>query len=142
MTNSLMHYGVKKQKWGVRRYQYEDKSLTPEGRIHYGVGEPRKQSRTEKKAEKNLRRSRAEREYLQRQRQDIFDSMDRDKKDFTFEGWEDTVKERDYWKKLYDEETDPEVKKWWKDEIRELDDQLYEYEENAAFMKAKQKDYT
>lgn len=42
--NYLYHYGVKGQKKGVRRYQYEDKSLTPEGRIHYGVGEPRKSS--------------------------------------------------------------------------------------------------
>lgn len=37
----LIHYGIKGQKWGERRWQYEDGSLTPEGRIHYGVGEPR-----------------------------------------------------------------------------------------------------
>jgi len=35
----LIHYGVPGQKWGKRNYQYEDGSLTPEGRIHYGVGE-------------------------------------------------------------------------------------------------------
>lgn len=29
--NSLQHYGVKGQKWGQRRYQNEDGSLTPEG---------------------------------------------------------------------------------------------------------------
>ncbi len=27
--------------WGERRYQYEDGTLTPEGRRHYGVGEAR-----------------------------------------------------------------------------------------------------
>lgn len=27
----LKHYGIKGQKWGVRRYQNEDGSLTPEG---------------------------------------------------------------------------------------------------------------
>lgn len=32
----LCHHGVKGQKWGVRRYQYEDGTLTPEGKIHYG----------------------------------------------------------------------------------------------------------
>ena len=34
----LMHYGVKGQKWGERRWQYEDGSLTPEGYVHYGYG--------------------------------------------------------------------------------------------------------
>lgn len=28
----LMHHGVKGQKWGVRRYQNEDGTLTPEGK--------------------------------------------------------------------------------------------------------------
>lgn len=36
----LAHYGVKGQKWGVRRYQNLDGSLTSAGRIHYGVGDP------------------------------------------------------------------------------------------------------
>lgn len=35
----LMHYGIKGQKHGVRRYQNEDGSLTAEGRDHYGVGD-------------------------------------------------------------------------------------------------------
>ena len=34
----LIHYGVKGQKWGVRRYQNEDMSLTMQGREHYGIG--------------------------------------------------------------------------------------------------------
>ena len=33
----LMHHGIKGQKWGVRRYQNEDGSLTPEGYEHYGL---------------------------------------------------------------------------------------------------------
>lgn len=37
----LEHHGIKNQKWGVRRYQYEDGRLTPEGREHYGVGPAR-----------------------------------------------------------------------------------------------------
>lgn len=32
----LIHYGVKGQKYGVRRYQNEDGTLTEEGKIHYG----------------------------------------------------------------------------------------------------------
>lgn len=36
--NYLAHHGVKGQKWGVRRWQNQDGSLTPDGRIHYGRG--------------------------------------------------------------------------------------------------------
>lgn len=31
-TDELQHHGVKGQKWGVRRYQNKDGSLTPEGK--------------------------------------------------------------------------------------------------------------
>ena len=34
----LAHFGIKGQKWGERRFQYEDGTLTPEGRERYGVG--------------------------------------------------------------------------------------------------------
>ena len=32
-----MHYGTNGQRWGVRRYQNEDGTLTAEGKQHYGV---------------------------------------------------------------------------------------------------------
>jgi hypothetical protein len=34
--NAMMHSGVKGQRWGRRRYQNPDGSLTPLGRLHYG----------------------------------------------------------------------------------------------------------
>ena len=34
--NELYHHGIKGQRWGVRRYQNEDGSLTADGRIRYG----------------------------------------------------------------------------------------------------------
>lgn len=33
--NSIYHHGVKGQKWGIRRYQNEDGSLTPQGMARY-----------------------------------------------------------------------------------------------------------
>lgn len=33
----LVHFGIIGQKWGDRKYQYEDGSLTPAGRIRYGI---------------------------------------------------------------------------------------------------------
>lgn len=34
--DSLAHHGIKGQKWGVRRFQNADMTLTPEGRERYG----------------------------------------------------------------------------------------------------------
>lgn len=36
MSTYLMHHGTKGQKWGVRRYQNEDGTLTEAGRARYG----------------------------------------------------------------------------------------------------------
>lgn len=36
--NELYHHGIKGQKWGVRRYQNPDGTLTPAGRERYNVG--------------------------------------------------------------------------------------------------------
>lgn len=35
-SNDLYHHGIKGQRWGVRRYQNPDGSLTPEGEKRYG----------------------------------------------------------------------------------------------------------
>lgn len=36
--DTLYHHGIKGQKWGLRKYQNEDGSLTAAGREHYGYG--------------------------------------------------------------------------------------------------------
>lgn len=48
----LVHHGIDGQKWGKRKYQYEDGSLTPLGRIHYGVGEARDRSKIKMREER------------------------------------------------------------------------------------------
>lgn len=35
MINELYHHGIKGQKWGVRRYQNPDGTLTPAGKARY-----------------------------------------------------------------------------------------------------------
>ena len=35
-TNELYHHGIKGQRWGIRRYQKLDGTLTPAGRERYG----------------------------------------------------------------------------------------------------------
>lgn len=54
----LAHHGIQGQKWGIRRYQNRDGSLTAEGRKRLGYGEPRKslkQKISEKRAERKAR---------------------------------------------------------------------------------------
>lgn len=50
----LMHYGISGQKWGIRRFQNEDRTLTEAGKERYSKTgtEERKKARAEKKAQK------------------------------------------------------------------------------------------
>lgn len=47
VDNHIEHFGIKGQKWGHRRYQNSDGSLTPAGRDHYNVGAARISAREE-----------------------------------------------------------------------------------------------
>lgn len=54
-TNVLQHYGVKGQKWGVRRYQNADGSLTSAGKKHYGGSDNPTSKTSEADAQKKER---------------------------------------------------------------------------------------
>ena len=38
-NTEIYHHGIKGQRWGVRRYQYTDGSLTPAGQKRYNSGQ-------------------------------------------------------------------------------------------------------
>lgn len=48
--NELRHFGIKGMKWGVRRYQNKDGTLTPSGKKRYNSDGDQKMSRKDKKA--------------------------------------------------------------------------------------------
>lgn len=51
MADIIVHYGVKGMKWGVRRYQNKDGSLTP-------AGKARERTKNEKRSRSELSRNR------------------------------------------------------------------------------------
>ncbi len=67
-TNELYHHGIKGQRWGVRRYQNEDGSLTPAGEKRYAIQEAKSQLKATKEKYKQ-----ANKELM---RQPIFASRD------------------------------------------------------------------
>lgn len=78
----IYHHGIKGQRWGVRRFQNEDGTLTAEGRARYGIDENGKMSnRLSKAADTNRKdasdlRKAAERAKTEKARKDLLDSAD------------------------------------------------------------------
>lgn len=63
-TSYLAHHGIKGQKWGIRRFQNPDGSLTAEGRKRRGVGGPRQSLRERFTSKKNDKTDEEKREEL------------------------------------------------------------------------------
>lgn len=78
MENKLQHHGIKGQRWGVRRFQNEDGSLTKAGKARVSQNSDVKNER--KEASKNRRnlsdaelKKRIERMELERKMKDLTD---------------------------------------------------------------------
>jgi hypothetical protein len=78
-SSTLAHYGTKGQKWGIRRFQNEDGTLTEEGRRHYGVFASYKINRYAHLANRKGTSSEAKEKYLEQQRKEIVKSERRNK---------------------------------------------------------------
>lgn len=84
-SNYLSHYGVRGQKWGVRRYQNKDGSLTNAGRKRYNkemenIKSERKVVANKKRTQKQLNKLKTEKEKLEAEKKEL-DQLKKGKKD-------------------------------------------------------------
>ena len=71
MEYELYHHGVKGQKWGVRRYQKKDGSLTSLGKIKYRTDKDFKRSYDRNEALKKARQAKAEKRQHEAERAQV-----------------------------------------------------------------------
>lgn len=77
MQNSLSHYGTKGMRWGVRKYQNPDGSLTAAGRKRYGSSSDLS-SKTDAEMQEAVKRKNLENAYRRATKGD--DGLDKSKK--------------------------------------------------------------
>lgn len=78
MENDLYHYGTKGMKWGVRRYQNHDGSLTSAGKKRYGSADLSDKSDAE--MQEVVKRKSLEKAYRKATQDDTSSDMERKKK--------------------------------------------------------------
>lgn len=72
----LEHHGIKGQKWGVLRYQNKDGSLTPLGRIRYGVGQSKTGGKKSSSASNTSKKSSSSSQFSSSTRKNVSEMSD------------------------------------------------------------------
>ena len=72
-TNDIWHYGIKGQKWGIRRYQNSDGTLTAAGKRQQKKEEKRQAKEARKQAKQVDKEIRQERAYASKNRRSLSD---------------------------------------------------------------------
>lgn len=135
--NVIYHSGIKGQKWGIRRWQYKDGTLTPEGYPHYGYNGPRKKAvaKTLEQIGPTLKKGFESKEFKDRLGREVQDSMFYDGGlDEWKEIYTETIKENPLY---YSDSTDFGSKKITDDLYKNLDilktlDKKQRYNEEIA----------
>lgn len=72
-TNDIWHYGIKGQKWGIRRYQNPDGTLTAAGKRREKKEAKRRAKEERKKAKQADKEIRQDRAYASKNRRNLSD---------------------------------------------------------------------
>lgn len=73
-SDELYHHGIKGQRWGIRRYQNEDGSLTALGKMRYGISEARNVLASKIKSVNETRALNYKRKHLNKMTQEELDT--------------------------------------------------------------------
>lgn len=128
----LAHHGTKGQRWGLRRYQNQDGSLTEEGRRRYGVGparstkslikEQKKKERAKKAEEKRAKKAEADHESLKNYVREHPKALYRHRTQFSAQEIDDIVKTIQTDRKLKDIRNEESRRQW--ERVQEISNNL------------------
>lgn len=120
----LAHHGIKGQKWGVRRYQNSDGSLTAEGRRRrgYSSDKPERKSLSERRKEKAAENAATKHENLKKYVREHPKALYKNRAEFSEQEINDIVKTIQADRRLKDIRNE-EVRRQW-DRIQDISNNL------------------